>query len=333
MSEKRLNTQALIIILLIIAAVIINFIAKDRFLKAPGIDSLAFSGEKLYVLEGEAINAYTLDGEKSMGFQFRNRPDAFFFRESDPVTYRRETGRFIVYDPWFNVRSSFTAGHYTTVTALGSKIYGVSAKEKTIEVLDARGNLLETLQTQVRPYALFQWKGDLYYSEKGRHVIYEARGSGQKVFDRIPGDGTIIQGLDHGGALHFLVADKDFFSARYYVYDGEDEVLLTAPSKYYLPAVLATYNGYFFVSDNAKGIIDVFAPDHKYMCRFGNEAFKKEHEHLFNYKKKYLYLGVIMNFVIIALFLWALVVFFIHRKSKRGAGYADTEGRSKTSPA
>jgi|MTBAKSStandDraft_2_1061841.scaffolds.fasta_scaffold00791_5 hypothetical protein len=333
MSEKRLNTQALVIILLIITAVIINFIAKDRFLKAPGIDTLAFSGEKLFVLEGAAINAYTLDGEKAMGFQFRMRPDAFFFLEGNPVTYRRESGRFIVYDPWFNLQSSFTAGRYTTVTAVEGKIYGVSSKEKTIEVLGASGTLLETKQTEARPYALLQWKGRLYYTEKGRNVIHELNGAGQQAFDRIPGDGTIIQGVDNGGVLHFLFADGDFFSAKYYVYDGEEEVLLTAQSKYYLPAALASYNGYFFVSDNARGIIDVFAPDHKYMCRFGNGAFKKEHERQFNYKKKYLYLGIIMNFIIIALFLWALVVFFIHWKSKRGAGHAETEGRTKRSPA
>jgi len=333
MNEKKLNTQAVLIIALIILAVIVNFIAKDRFLKAPGIDALAFNGDKLYLLEGSVIEAYTLNGEKSMGFQFRSKPDALFFLEGAPVTYRRENGRFIVYDPWFNPQKSFSAGHYTTVTAIGNKIYGVSAKEKSIEILDSEGVLLETQKTPVRPYALFQWRDGIYYSERGRNIIRQLGGGEEKVFDRLPEEGTIIRGVDDGGALHFLYADKEFFSARYYVYDPDEEVLLTAQSKYYIPVSLASYNGYFFVSDNAKGIVDVFAPDHKYMCRFGNEAFKTEHERQFDYKKKYLYLGVIMNFVIIALFLWALVVFFIHRKSKRGAGHADTEGRSETSPS
>ncbi|HHH84865.1 MAG TPA: hypothetical protein ENL15_02795 [Firmicutes bacterium] len=333
MNEKKLNIQAVIIIGFIIIAVIVNFIAKDRFLTAPGIDTLAFNGDKLYILEGDTIEAYTLNGEKAMGFQFRSKPDAFFFLNGNPVTYRRENGRFTLYDPWFNPLKSFSAGRYTTVTAIGEKIYGVSSKEKVIEILDSGGTLLETKKTDINPYTLFQWKGEIYYTEKGRNVIRKLYGSGEKTFDRIPENGTIIRGVDNGGILHFLYADKSFFSACYYVYDQEEEVLLTAQSKYYIPASLAAYNGYFFVGDNAKGVIDVFAPDHKYICRFGNEAFKTAHERQFNYKKKYLYLGIIMNFVIIALFLWALVVFFIHRKSKRGAGHADTEGWSKTGPA
>lgn len=332
MSEKKLNIQALIIIGLMLAAVAVHFIAIDRFQKAPGITTIAVNDETLYVLEEQSIQGYTLNGDKIMEFSFTNKPDSFFFLSGRPGIYHRESRRFVLYDLWFNTQKSFEGNDYINVSAVDDKIFAVRAKEKKIDIFDAAGEFIETLQTKARPYTVFQWQGTLYYSEREHHHIYGLYGDEHFAFDRLPQDGTILQAVDVNGLLHFLFADRDYFSSRYCVYAPHENVYIKETSeKYRLPASLAVFNGYAFVSDNARGIIDVYSPDHKEMCYFGDAEFKAAHERQFGYKKKYLYLGGIMNFIIIILFLWALAVFFINWMRKRRVGHGQAEGLSQKS--
>ncbi len=317
MRERNINRAALFLIALIIAAVAANFFVKHQLGRAPGIAAICVHGNMVYLTENEYVNGYSMEGERIFSFKFSFLPDAFFFAGDTPVLYDYEMAAFFKLDDFFRPVKKIAAGKYDTVSVHGGLIYCVSTHEKSIEVFDVSLRRTGRVETEKKPYSVFVNGGVEYYAVYSSNVMRSFDEKETLRLDRLKDSGTVIKALAKDGKIHMVVSDEKFFSARYAVYEPLRGRTMLSDTKYYYPVDMANFNGYYFITDNTRNIVDVYSEDDKYLCRFGNEKFKKSHDVIFRYRKRLIYTGVVMNILIIAGFFAAMALYVISKNRGR----------------